>query len=518
MLLDDSKQKVLIFPDVEVGDVLVQETVMRSKPVLPGNFMYDTIFPAALAIDDASMKITAPAGMALQVENRQLDVARSTDGDRQVLTLHFAQPVADTKSKGQSGFDIAPRLSLSTFKDYEALTRLYGDEAIKTVNVTPAIQARADEITKGIKDRREQAHKLYDWVSAHVRYVALEFGRGGIVPHDADSVMSNGYGDCKDHAVLYAALLKARGIPAELVAINGGDGYTVAKVATIAPFNHMIVWIPEFKMYADTTAGRITPFGFLPSSEYGKPVMVVGDRIAIHQIPEDDGKLTSVAYKQTVVSDEAGHVVSNSSLDAKGTFVLPLRVLAQVAQGQDAGKLAEMVLKKSSTPHATGTLNLPAPGDATDNYEMTASYSTPGVVRNMADGDHVAIRDNLRPLAPFSTVFFGPLIDTKTNDQPAGACYNGHAVDDETLEFPASRKLTKLPADSKLDSAHVTYVSHWKSDGNSITVHRELTTHFDKSLCTGSERAEMTALAERLREAGEESFSIPRSDPAPAKP
>ena len=73
-------------------------------------------------------------------------------------------------------------------------------------------------------------------------------------------------------------------------------------------------------------------------------------------------------------------------------------------------------------------------------------------------------------------------------------CYNGHAIDDETLQFSSVRHLTHVPDDSKVAREHVNYSSHWSSDGNSLTVHRELTTHFDTPLCSGSEKDELVAL------------------------
>ena len=146
------------------------------------------------------------------------------------------------------------------------------------------IQAKADEITAGVTDRREQAQKIYNWVASHVRYIALEFGQGGIVPHNADAVLTNAYGDCKDHAVLFASLLKAKGIDSNLVLINATNSFTLAKVAALAPFNHMITWIPELHLYADTTNGRLVTFGLLPQLEYGKPVVHIGDKTgAVHQ-------------------------------------------------------------------------------------------------------------------------------------------------------------------------------------------------------------------------------------------
>ena len=76
--------------------------------------------------------------------------------------------------------------------------------------VTPEIQATAEARCRRDHDRREQARALYEWVSARIRYVALYLAAGGVEPHAADSVLVNGYGDCKDHTVLYAAMLRPR--------------------------------------------------------------------------------------------------------------------------------------------------------------------------------------------------------------------------------------------------------------------------------------------------------------------
>ena len=70
-----------------------------------------------------------------------------------------------------------------------ALGRAYRELALPKVAVTPAIEALAPALTVGIGDRREQAQRLYKWVSRNIRYVALEFGMGSIIPHDAGSVL-----------------------------------------------------------------------------------------------------------------------------------------------------------------------------------------------------------------------------------------------------------------------------------------------------------------------------------------
>ena len=134
--------------------------------------------------------------------------------------------------------------------------------AAPLIAVTPKIQAQADAITAGISDRRQQAQKLYEWVSARIRYVSVQLGRGAIVPHSAEAVLVNGYGDCKDHTVIYAALLKAKEIDSQIVLINLDNAYSLSDVPTLAQLNHAITWLPEFKLYVDTTIG-VAPFGDL---------------------------------------------------------------------------------------------------------------------------------------------------------------------------------------------------------------------------------------------------------------
>jgi hypothetical protein len=134
----------------------------------------------------------------------------------------------------------------------------------------------ADEITAGTSDRREQAHRIYDWVSKHIRYVAVFLGNGGYEPHEAIKILENGYGDCKDHVGLLETLLKAKGIASVPVLIDSGNRYRVPEAATPAAFNHVLSYLPELELYVDSTAG-VAPFGTLPVTEYGKPVVLAAE-------------------------------------------------------------------------------------------------------------------------------------------------------------------------------------------------------------------------------------------------
>ncbi|KAG1254943.1 hypothetical protein G6F66_014964 [Rhizopus arrhizus] len=60
----------------------------------------------------------------------------------------------------------------STYRDWSQMGRAYQLKAGPAAQVTPELQALADQVTAGISDRREQADALYRWVAQNIRYRA----------------------------------------------------------------------------------------------------------------------------------------------------------------------------------------------------------------------------------------------------------------------------------------------------------------------------------------------------------
>lgn len=85
----------------------------------------------------------------------------------------------------------------------------------------PEIVNLAKEITKNAKTDLEKSKAIFDWV-----YKNLE-KRGSVTIPTAKQVLRDRYGDCNEHATLYAALARAAGIPTEIMVglIYQGDGF-----------------------------------------------------------------------------------------------------------------------------------------------------------------------------------------------------------------------------------------------------------------------------------------------------
>jgi len=178
---------------------------------------------------------------------------------------HYRSPhkEASDETREIAILDDSPRLIVSTFANWAEFAAQYQTRSADKAVVTPAIRKLADQITHGVTDRREQARLLYNWVNQHIRYVAVYFGAGPVVPHAAASVLEHRYGDCKDHVVLLQALLHAKGIAASPAMINAGVSYRLPQVAlSNTVFNHVITYLPEFDLFVDATE-KYTAFGEL---------------------------------------------------------------------------------------------------------------------------------------------------------------------------------------------------------------------------------------------------------------
>ena len=321
-LFNDLSRKVIIFPAVAARDLIVF-TVRREirHPLFGGQFIWQAFLNRTSSWQNYSVTITSPAALPLHIEPHGMALEIQQNGDITVYRIQARYAVSLASDSAAVGpYQRLPRLFVSSLPDYSAMAHAYATLAIPKEVVTPEIQRLADQLTEGISDRREQARVIYDWVSTHIRYVAIWLGQGAVEPHAASAVLQVGYGDCKDHAVLFSTLLKAVGITSEPVLINFGNEYVLPGPPTMGVLNHVITWLPEFSIYADTTAG-VAPFGVLPFQEYGKPVVHVVSLPSERRTPRlaPGAAVTSLSTQAELATD--GTISGESKNSRIGTIL-----------------------------------------------------------------------------------------------------------------------------------------------------------------------------------------------------
>jgi len=378
VFLRDLKVVTVIFPDVAVGDTLVLTTRKTiHSDTFAGHFEQMMPLPRNISRADSTVRVTAPSSLPLKVgvqgEGMQ-HIATVKGTEMQHLITYRGRPAVPSEDRMTSPLDRDPSIFISTFASYEELARSYWDAARGAIEVTPEIARLADEITRGIDDKRGQARAISAWVKTNVRYVFVVLGATRVVPHSAALVLKNRYGDCKDHAVLMSALLAAKGIAVEHVLINGQNSYTLPEPATMGHLNHVILYLPELGIYDDPTV-QFASFGVLAGEEYDKPVVHVSDRRAYRgrtpaMKPEDH-----LSIRRTRLSVAADGTVSGETEQfGTGLFALNVRAVSASLQAKGLDQSAEEYLRRANAP-GKGRFEIGSLTDLSDSYSTRALFA-----------------------------------------------------------------------------------------------------------------------------------------------
>ncbi|MGH6888751.1 MAG: TonB family protein [Rhizomicrobium sp.] len=512
-MITDMHMKTIVFPQFTVGDTAVYTArVTTMHPVFPGQFEGAGLFPKQAAFDDVEETLTAPASLALYVENHDVQFEKSHNGGRAIYRWHYSAPASATAELPSiSPFAHLPHFFVSTFPDYAALGRAYATAAAPASAVTPTIKALADSIAKDARDQRAIARALYEWVGAHVRYVAVELGKGSMIPHTADAVLANGYGDCKDHVALLAALLKAEGIASEAVLLNGTTDYALSDVPTFAGLDHVITYVPGLDLYLDSTSG-LAPFGVLPFTEYGKPaIFASGTAPRLGAIPVLPAGLASMETKTVSHLDKSGVLTGTTTVTAKGPYAVALHFLALKVQAVGGEAAAKRLLEFLGYGNdATGTLET-VPTALADSYSMSATFTANGWSDRLAGTQSFLLPGGMRLLGLSGEGLMGPLPPNSGNDDSEIPCHSGQATEDLSLEAPAGEHFANVPPDIHVQTANILFDAHWTLNGQTLSVHRSFMSTIDRPLCTAAIR---TANADALKKIADSyevqlSFDVP---------
>lgn len=307
-MYSDIHQKHVAVKGLSVGDTLESKVTLRTlKPEVPGQFWFEYSFEKNLIILDEQLDLDLPAGKPVIVASPELQPTVTTAAGRTLYhwaSSNLARPDPDAPPKSTKHWK--PSVQLTTFSSWEQIGAWYDSLQRDSLAVTPAIQAKAGALTKGLTTNAEKLQAIFNDVALHIHYVGLEFGIGRYQPHPADDVLSNQYGDCKDKHTLLAALLKAAGIEAWPVLISSGRELDPATPSP-AQFDHVITLVPlDGKLLWMDSTEEVAPVGLLMDSLRDKQALAVPrDKTAyLERTPADapsprlirvqvDGKLSS---------------------------------------------------------------------------------------------------------------------------------------------------------------------------------------------------------------------------------
>ncbi len=490
-MFDDSKVKVIIFPGVEVGSVLhYHARWTQLKPMFPGHFSMVARSHGLFNVESAAIILNAPATLKLYIDAVKMKggiINKADDEGKQNWRWEIKNlKAAPTETGSVALQDVLPRIAITTFASDQEAAKAYLNRALPKAAVTPGIKELAEKITKGITGRRAQAEAIYHWVSTNIRFVAIAIDVGGVVPHAADEIAKVRYGDCKDHTTILMALLTARGISSNPVLVNADFVFWKPAVASLpGVYNHVILHIPEFDVYLDSTA-QFASFGTLKMPLRGKSALVadVKGQAKVVTLPLAVPEQNQVHKAMKLVIKANGTLIGHADVKSRGIWAGVFRDLsANLPQGEEAQIAAEVLAKTGQ--NGSGSFTRGNPHDLTKPHRFSTDFTLPNYLQLPGPGAFVVPYGVANGIATLILEY--QKLPQRTLPMPLV----GQRIEEIiTLQLPETLKLTALPRSVELQWSYGSYVSKVKAEGSTVTINRLLVIDMPEPLLQPEDYAE----------------------------
>jgi hypothetical protein len=280
--------------DVRPGDVLeFAYTLDGQNPVFGSHHAGGEDMQWRVPVMHLYRSVSWPADMPVRVRTGKgapPPVASSDDGwesraweARDVAAL---QREADTPR----WYDPYPEVEWSDYADWADVGR-WAEELFRVpATLGPELQAVVARIEK--QDPRADARVMdvLRLVQKQVRYLGIEIGSGSHLPSPPDVVYARRFGDCKEKALLMAALLRAMGIAAAPALVDSEARHAAAdELPSHARFDHVIVrvrldgrdwWLDPTRAPQGGTLANVV------QSSYGRALVLDGSGTGLATMPE----------------------------------------------------------------------------------------------------------------------------------------------------------------------------------------------------------------------------------------
>lgn len=345
-------------------------------------------------------------------------------------------------------------------------------QAPRLAQVGEGIRARVEALLADVgPDTTARAARLHAFVRDEIRYVSIQLGMGGWIPHAPDAVFEAGYGDCKDQASLLGVMLAAAGIPSRQVTLFAHGGwpraYGLPTVAGNANHQVLVVDLPDGPVIVDPTAGDV-PFGEVPFQLQGAPMLAsTAEGSPLETVPLDPPEANRIEVRLGLTLPSAGQASGQIEVTARGHPARRLRSHLRTERGDAAREQLDELL------------GLP-------NAVVDEVQSLDGVEPTRA-GVPVELRGRARQwrvLGPADRVwsvstdtFFesqAPRIDRGPRTQPIVLGPPRTRRDRVELTLPAERAASALPEPVTIETAFATYRLAWSEAADKLAIEREV--------------------------------------------
>lgn len=279
-LYSDDRQDSLTFPAADPGDIVGYAYVRLGRPYLHEQ-SWDVQRDVPVLAGRFALQLPADWKMNFAWAGRQGPAPTTAGGEYEWRVANVPE-LAPQETHMPAWAAVSERLLIRYYpagagdadESWAALGAWYETLTRGRQQTTPAIDQEVASLTAGAATPLDKIRALAKFVQSQVRYVAIEIGIGGYMPHSAGDVFAGRYGDCKDKATLLSAMLGKIGVESYYVIINAERGVTRPDFPSLS-FDHVILAIrlpagtPTDDLYAVVTDPKLGPLLFFdPTDPY----------------------------------------------------------------------------------------------------------------------------------------------------------------------------------------------------------------------------------------------------------
>jgi transglutaminase-like putative cysteine protease len=322
----DNRAEVVAFDGLRPGDVI--EIQYLVDDVSSENRMSDYFGDLQYIAETIPKRrwdytLIAPASRPIHTNVprvARLERGTTAEGDERVYRFAATDVAKIAGEPAMPGTaEIAPYLHLSTYATWAEVGTWYWHLIEEQLAADDDIRKTARRlVTPGMSDEA-RVRAVYDFVVGSTRYVGLEFGIHGYKPYKVTQVLARRFGDCKDKASLMLALLREVGISSELVLVRTRRGGRLdSEPASLAVFDHAIVYVPKLDRYLDGTA-EFAGLSELPTEDQGVMVLRVSPSGGVlAETPILPSSASRVERRWQVALDASGDAHVEEALSIRG--------------------------------------------------------------------------------------------------------------------------------------------------------------------------------------------------------
>jgi len=291
-------------PRLDPGDVV--ELKYRVDDVAPrnelGDYFGEVVYlqsnePTA----NAEYVVVTPTARPLHFDTNLPELEHTVRRSGETVTHRFfareLPPVAEEPAMPPLP-EIVGHVHVSTYDDFQQMGAWYWGLSRDQLTLDDETRKLARTLAAGASSAREKVARVYDWVVRNTRYVGLELGIYGYKPRPAVLTVARGWGDCKDKATVIVALLRELGIDATVVVVRTQlRGDFSSKVASLAPFDHAVAYVPSLDLYLDGTA-EYAGIEELPVMDYEALGLLINEgQSQLVRLPANDPTQNAIARR-----------------------------------------------------------------------------------------------------------------------------------------------------------------------------------------------------------------------------